>query len=124
MNEQQLESFLRENRPRTEEDPTFILETRRRMAEVEGIKAEVDRTRNVGRGVLIAVLVAGIAIGTFITAIAYLYPVNPAHIGEGVWDKVRIFFTGYRQYLLPALAALAVTLSLVLSLRPKSSSKI
>ena len=41
MNDQQLESFLRENRPQTEKDPTFILETRRRMAEVEGIKAEV-----------------------------------------------------------------------------------
>ena len=53
MNDKQLESFLRENRPETASDPTFILETRRRMEQVEGIKSEVDRTRRGGRVALI-----------------------------------------------------------------------
>ena len=117
MNDQQLESFLRENRPQTEKDPTFILETRRRMAEVEGIKAEVDRTRNTGRGVLIAALVAGIAIGTIVTALAFLYPVNPEQIAGNMMDKVRLFLDGYKQYFIPGLATMIVALTLVLSLR-------
>ena len=38
-----IEDFLRENKPQVKEDPTFILEAQRRMEQVEGIKAEVDR---------------------------------------------------------------------------------
>ncbi len=38
----EIEDFLRENRPITKDDPTFILETQRRMEQVEGIKEEVD----------------------------------------------------------------------------------
>ena len=43
MTEQNLEDFLRENRPAVKDDPTFLMETRRRMDAVEGIKQEVDR---------------------------------------------------------------------------------
>ena len=121
MNDQQLESFLREHRPETEKDPTFILETRRRMAAVEGIKAEVDRTRNTGRGALVAALVAGIAIGTIATAVAFLYPVNPDLIASSMTDKVRLFLDSYKQFLVPGVATLVVTLSLVLSLRRRPS---
>ena len=124
MNDQQLEKFLRENRPQTENDPTFILETRRRMAQVEGIKAEVDRTRNTGRGTLVAALVAGIALGTFATAIAFFYPINPDPMASGLIDKVRLFLESYKQYLIPAVASLSVALSLVLSLRQKPASEI
>ena len=121
MNDQQLESFLREHRPETEKDPTFILETRRRMAAVEGIKAEVDRTRNTGRGALVAALVAGIAISTIATAVAFLYPVNPDLIASSLTDKARLFLDSYKQFLVPGVATLVVTLSLVLSLRRRPS---
>ena len=39
----EIDEFLRENKPEVKDDPTFLLETRRRMEVVEGIKAEVDR---------------------------------------------------------------------------------
>lgn len=124
MNDQQLESFLREHRPETEKDPTFILETRRRMAEVEGIKAEVDRTRNTGRGALVAALVAGIAIGTIVTALAFLYPVEPGQVAGSMMYKIRLFLDSYKQYFIPGLATMIVALTLVLSLYRKPAGEI
>ena len=56
-----IEDFLRENKPQVKEDPTFILEAQRRMEQVEGIKAEVDRQRSRGRVALIIALCAGLA---------------------------------------------------------------
>ena len=47
MNE--IDEFLRANKPAVHDDPTFLLETRRRLEAVEGIKAEVDRQRSRGR---------------------------------------------------------------------------
>jgi hypothetical protein len=47
MNE--IDEFLRANKPAVKDDPTFLLETRRRLEAVEGIKAEVDRQRSRGR---------------------------------------------------------------------------
>ena len=58
----EIEDFLRENRPITKDDPTFILETQRRMEQVEGIKGEVDRQRRHGRVALILALAAGLAL--------------------------------------------------------------
>ncbi len=57
----EIEDFLRENRPITKDDPTFILETQRRMEQVEGIKGEVDRQRRHGRVALILALAVGLA---------------------------------------------------------------
>ena len=37
----EIDDFLRTNRPEVKDDPTFLLETYRRMDQVEGIKAEV-----------------------------------------------------------------------------------
>ena len=36
----EIDDFLRENKPRVKDDPTFILETQRRLGQVEGIKAD------------------------------------------------------------------------------------
>ena len=124
MNDQQLESFLRENRPQTEKDPTFILETRRRMEQVEGIKAEVDRTRRTGRVALIAALVSGLVVGSIATAAAFLFPIKAELAGSGVVDTVRVFLDTYKQYLVPVLAMLIVALSLVLSLGRRPAAQI
>ena len=59
----EIEDFLRENKPQVKKDPTFILETRRRLEQVEGIKSEVDRQRHHGRVALIVALCAGLTIG-------------------------------------------------------------
>ena len=111
----EIEDFLRENKPVVKDDPTFILEAQRRMEQVDGIKAEVDRQHRRGRVALVIALVAGLAVGVLATAIAFLYPIDPESVGEGVWQSVRLFLQDYRQYLLLPVAALALLLALVLS---------
>ena len=111
----EIEDFLRENKPAVKEDPTFILETRRRMDHVEGIKAEVDRQRSHSRLALILALSAGLAVGVLATAIAFLYPADAVCVKDGLFQSARAFLATYRQYLLLPVAALAVTLGLVLS---------
>ena len=116
MNDKQLESFLKENKPRPESDPTFILETRRRMSQVEGIKREVDRTRTGGCSAVRVALVAGIALGTIAASIAYFWPVvDPTQLDGGVIDSLRGFLTQYKQYLLFPLAIMITALCLVLT---------
>ena len=63
MNE--IDEFLRGNKPAVKDDPTFMLETRRRLEAVEGIKAEVDRQRSRGRLALVFALAIGLAAGVF-----------------------------------------------------------
>jgi hypothetical protein len=115
MNDQQLDTFLKENKPRVESDPTFVLETRRRMAEVEGIKAEVDRARHSGRVALIIALVAGIVVGVFASAIAFLWPVNPAALDGSALDSLKAVLNPYKNLILFFLAIMITALSLVLT---------
>ncbi len=110
----EIEDFLRENKPVVKDNPTFILEARRRMEAVEGIKAEVDRQRCYGRMALIIALVAGLVLGIAATAIAFLYPIDADSVGKGVLDSIRLFLTTWKQYLLLPVALLAIALSLVL----------
>ena len=116
-----IEDFLRENKPQVKEDPTFILETQRRTEAVEGLKAEVDRQRGHGRMALIVALVAGLAVGVLLTAVAYLYPIDAESVGEGVVLSARLFLQTWRQYLIYPVALLALVLSLVLSKRRKAA---
>ena len=112
----EIDDFLRTNRPAVKDDPTFLLETYRRMDKVEGIKAEVDRQRSAGRIALIVALAIGLALGVVAAAIAFLYPVDPASVSNGIWESLRVFLTTYKQYLIPPVAVIALTLSLLLSL--------
>jgi len=110
----EIDQFLKENKPMVKDNPTFILETRRRLESVEGIKTEVDRQRRSGRLALIYALVFGLALGVFATALAFLYPVDPESLGAGLWESIRLFLHTWRQYLLFPVAILAVTLGIVL----------
>ena len=112
---EQLEDFLRNNKPVVKDDPTFLLKTRQRMEAVEGIKAEVDRQRSHGCKALIVALILGLAIGAAATAMAYLYPVDANSVSEGLLDSVRAFLATWKQYLVFIVAALAITLGLVLT---------
>ena len=112
----EIDDFLRTNRPAVKDDPTFLLETYRRMDKVEGIKAEVDRQRSAGRIALIVALAIGLALGVVAAAIAFLYPVDSASVSNGIWESLRVFLTTYKQYLIPPVAVIALTLSLLLSL--------
>ena len=113
MNE--IDDFLREHKPAVKDDPTFLLETRRRLDAVEGIKAEVDRQRSRSRLALVFALAIGLAVGVFATAVAFLYPVDAATAGEGLWDSIQLFLATWKQYLLLPVALLAILLGIVLS---------
>jgi hypothetical protein len=120
----EIDEFLRENKPAVQDDPTFLMETRRRMKDVDGIKAEVDRQRSRGRVALIVTLVAGLALGVLVTALAFLYPVDASSVGEGLWEGFRAFLDTWKQYLIYPVAAIAVTLSLVLTLGGKKAAQL
>lgn len=120
MNE--IEDFLRENKPQVSDNPTFILETQRRLSRVEGIKAEVDRQRRYGHVALIAALVFGLVLGVSATAIAFLYPVDASSVGQGLLQSVCTFLHTYRLYLLLSIAILAIGLAFTLSKRERETA--
>lgn len=109
-----IEEFLRSNRPQVKDDPTFLLETQRRMKQVEGIKAEVDRQRSHGRVTLIVTLIIGIVIGVVATFIGYVCPFN-LDTEAGAMASIILFLTTWKQYFFILLAALSVSLALLLS---------
>lgn len=111
----EIDDFLRENKPSVKEDPTFLLETRRKMEAVEGIKAEVDRQRSHSRVTLIVTMAIGLAVGVLATAVAFLYPVDASSVGQGLWDSIHVFLSTWKQYLLLPVAVFAVALGLLLS---------
>lgn len=112
-----IEEFLRENRPVIKDDPTFLLETNRRLKTVEGIKAEVDRQRVQGRMTLIVTLVIGIMIGALAVFIGYMHPFDLDQMKTGFLYNALVFIEAWKQYLIIPVALLSVTLSIVLSLR-------
>lgn len=117
----EIDEFLRENKPAVKDDPTFLLETRRRLDAVEGIKAEVDRQHTRGRRALVIALVAGLVVGVAVTAIAFLYPVSPDSVAKGILDSLCLFLQSYKQFLLLPVALLAIALGLVLTNKPSKS---
>ena len=120
----EIDEFLRENKPVVQDDPTFLMETRQRMKDVDGIKAEVDRQRSRGRVALIATLVTGLVLGVLVTALAFLYPIDTQSVGDGLWQAFRTFLDTWKQYLIYPVAAIAVTLSLVLTLGGKKAAQL
>ena len=116
-----IEEFLRNNKPQIKDDPTFLLETQRRMKQVEGIKAEVDRQRSHGRITLIVTLITGIVIGAMATFIGYICPFNLDDMKEGAMASVILFLTTWKQYFFILAAALSVSLALLLSRTRKAS---
>ena len=121
MKDNNIEDLLRRAKPVVKDDPTFLMETRRRMEQVEGIKAEVDRQRKNSRIILIVTLAAGLALGMMAMAIVFLFPAEIKSFENGFLADVRNFLYQYKQYLVYPVAALAVALSLVLATRRSNS---
>ena len=80
-----IEELLRNGKPVVKDDPTFLLETRRRMRDVEGIKDEVDRQRGYGRAVLLITLVIGVLTGILVAATLLLFPMDSVFALIGEW---------------------------------------
>ena len=110
-----IEDFLRNTKPQVKDDPTFLLETQRRMKQVEGIKAEVDRQRSHGRVLLIVTLIIGIMVGAAAVFIGYICPFDLENLGQSTFASIVLFLTTWKQYFFILVAALAVSLALLLS---------
>lgn len=116
-----IEEFLRSNKPQLKDDPTFLLETNRRLKQVEGIKAEVDRQRTHGRMALIVTLILGIVIGAVAVIIGYICPVDLNKLNQGALAGIIVFLTTWKEYFLILAAALSVSLSYILSRTRKAA---
>lgn len=116
-----IEEFLRSNKPQLKDDPTFLLETNRRLKQVEGIKAEVDRQRTHGRMALIVTLVIGIVIGATAVIIGYICPVDLDKLNQGALAGIIVFLTTWKEYFLILAGALSVSLSYILSRTRKAA---
>ena len=114
MNDNHIEDLLRDARPVVKDDPAFLMETRRRMEQVEGIKAEVDRQHKRSRRILVITLVSGLVLGMLAMALVFLYPSVTQELEKTVLSQVRDFLFEWKEYLAFLVAALAVTLGLVL----------
>lgn len=108
-----IESFLRENRPQVKDNPTFLLEVQRKMREVEGIKAEVDRQQKYGKIALVITLVFGLLLGALTMLLAYLVPVDGL-IDTDIIASIRLGIEPIKEYLIVPLIACIVALLAVL----------
>lgn len=116
-----IEEFLRNNKPQLKDDPTFLLETNRRLKQVEGIKAEVDRQRSNGRIALIVALAIGILLGATIVFIGYICPFDLNNLSDSAFAGVILFLTTWKEYFLILAAALSLSLSYILSRTRKAA---
>lgn len=121
MKDNQLDELLREARPVVKDDPAFLMETRRRLEQVEGIKQEVDRQHKNWRIILIVTMVAGLVLGMAAMALIFLFPEQIHGFQDGFLASVRDFLFKWRQFIVFGVAALAIGLALVLSNGKKNS---
>lgn len=110
-----IESFLRSNKPKVKENSEFLLEVQQKMRKVDGIKAEVDRQRRYGRLTLVYALLIGLTCGIIITVLAYLYPVDTEAISTDIISKTRLLIEPYKKYIMLSVALCAILLGVVLS---------
>ena len=116
-----IESLLRENKPHVKDNPTFLLEVQHKMRAVDGIKSEVDRQRRYGRQALVIALVAGLVLGCIITALAYLFPIDPESLGESLIADIKMILDPWKHYVLIFMAICAITLGVIFSARKENT---
>ena len=113
MKKNDIESFLRENKPQLKENQTFLLEVQQKMRSVEGLKSEIDRQRKYGRLVLVITLITGIVVGALGVILAYLHPYNSEAISSGIISEIRLFLETHRQHLLLFITICASSLGIL-----------
>ena len=116
-----IESLLRENKPHVKDNPTFLLEVQHKMRAVDGIKSEVDRQRRYGHQTLVIALVAGLVLGCIITALAYLFPIDPESLGESLIADIKMILDPWKHYVLIFMAICAITLGVIFSVRKENT---
>lgn len=116
-----IESLLRENKPHVKDNPTFLLEVQHKMHAVDGIKSEVDRQRRYGHQALVIALVAGLVLGCIISALAYLFPIDPESLGESLIADIKMILDPWKHYVLIFMAICAITLGVIFSVRKENT---
>lgn len=116
-----IESLLRENKPHVKDNPTFLLEVQHKMRAVDGIKSEVERQRRYGHQALVIALVAGLVLGCIITALAYLFPIDPESLGESLIADIKMILDPWKHYVLIFMAICAITLGVIFSVRKENT---
>lgn len=117
-----IESFLRENRTQVKDNPTFLLEVQRKMREVEGIKAEVDRQQKYGKIALVITLAFGLLLGALTMLLAYLVPVDEL-IDTDIFVSIRLGVEPIKEYLIvPHIACIVALLAVLYTSRQNSWS--
>ena len=116
-----IESLIRENKPHVKDNPTFLLEVQHKMRAVDGIKSEVDRQRRYGHQALVIALVAGLVLGCIITALAYLFPIDPESLGESLIADIKMILDPWKHYVLIFMAICAITLGVIFSVRKENT---
>ncbi len=110
-----IESLLRKNKPQVKDNPTFLLEVQHKMRAVDGIKREVDQQRKYGRRAIIIALFLGLIAGSLITALAYLYPINPETLGDNLLANIKTLLDPWKHYILLFVAGCAIALGVICS---------
>ena len=100
-----IEQFLRENRPLEPSEGNFLIEVNSRLEAVEKVKQAVAAERRRGRGLLLASLAAGLLVGSLITIIILLHPVAPGAIGTQFIARLSLFLQGWARYIIMFLIA-------------------
>lgn len=114
MKENNIDNFLRENKPQVKDDPTFILETKNRMNLLEGIKDEVDHNRKTGLLAIIAALTIGLAIGITATVCILLAPKIQIQSPDAILASVEEVLQAWKYLIFALTAACALALSILL----------
>ena len=104
MKQTDIESFLRDSRPQVKGNPTFLLEVRQKMHEVDGIKSEIDKQRKLGHITLVLAILVGLIAGTGIALFIYISPVNSNSIGSELITSIRTFIESWKECLLFTIA--------------------
>lgn len=114
MKDNNIELYLKENKPPKPEDENFLIEMNAKLDAVEGIKTEVDSQRRMGRAVLVLTLFIGLAVGLFVAAFIILHPVKPSNLGQEFFKRILDFIYEWKTYIIFPIAITAIILPLVL----------
>ncbi|MBO4417104.1 MAG: hypothetical protein J5801_03155 [Bacteroidales bacterium] len=100
-----IEQFLKENKPLEPAEGNFMIEVNSRLEAVEAVKRAVSAERSRSRALLLAALASGLLLGCIITAIIMLHPVAPGSLGTQFIVRLSMFLQGWARYIIMLLIA-------------------
>ena len=108
-----IEQFLRDNPPEIPDEGQFMIETNARLNAVEGIKQTVDGEHRRWRTAVIVALMAGLVLGSVVTALISLYPPQPSQVEYTFLEKTIQVLQPWKEYLFGFIAFCAILLGLL-----------